>query len=111
MSDCIPKDFGHGSFVCVCNSTYCDTLPPLQNPGKGKVLTVTSSKDKKRWQTEVLKLRNKKKQKLLPDVDVAIKLEESKTFQKILGFGGAFTDATGINLRLLPQELQDMSIK
>lgn len=23
---CIPKDYGRGSFVCVCNSTYCDTV-------------------------------------------------------------------------------------
>jgi len=22
---CIPRDFGRGSIVCVCNSTYCDT--------------------------------------------------------------------------------------
>lgn len=23
---CIPRDFGRGSVVCVCNSTYCDTV-------------------------------------------------------------------------------------
>ena len=24
--DCIPKSFKENSFVCVCNSTYCDTI-------------------------------------------------------------------------------------
>lgn len=23
---CIPRDYGRGSFVCVCNSSYCDTV-------------------------------------------------------------------------------------
>lgn len=26
---CMLKDFGNGNSVCVCNSTYCDTVPPL----------------------------------------------------------------------------------
>ena len=26
---CIPKTFESNSFVCICNSTYCDTVPPV----------------------------------------------------------------------------------
>jgi glucosylceramidase len=30
----------------------------------------------------------------------------NKKFQKIIGFGGAFTDSTGINIASLPQNMQ-----
>ena len=29
-SPCIKRDFGHSSFVCVCNSTYCDTYDKIE---------------------------------------------------------------------------------
>ena len=29
-SPCIKRDFGHSSFVCVCNSTYCDTHDKIE---------------------------------------------------------------------------------
>ena len=36
---CVPRDFGHSSTVCVCNSTYCDTYDAVQ----GKYLSVQSA--------------------------------------------------------------------
>ena len=27
---CLKQDFGHSSFVCVCNSTYCDTYGKIE---------------------------------------------------------------------------------
>ena len=27
---CVQRDFGHSSFVCVCNSTYCDTYDKIE---------------------------------------------------------------------------------
>ena len=38
-------------------------------------------------------------------------LNHSKTYQKIIGFGGAFTDASGLNLNTLPQSLAQNAIK
>ena len=35
-----------------------------------------------------------------------ISLNDSQTFQKIIGFGGAFTDSAGLNLGDLPVHLQ-----
>ena len=29
-NDCLKQDFGHSSFVCVCNSTYCDTYGKIE---------------------------------------------------------------------------------
>jgi glucosylceramidase len=42
-------------------------------------------------------------------VDSVVNVEVNRTarFQKILGFGGAFTGAVSYNLKLLPKELQD----
>ena len=35
-----------------------------------------------------------------------IKIDTTKKFQKIIGFGGAFTDAAGINIASLPTSMQ-----
>ena len=47
---CIPRYYEEGSsFVCVCNSTYCDTAPsaeiPLQS-GQGLVISSGQTKDR-----------------------------------------------------------------
>ena len=36
-----------------------------------------------------------------------VTIDRTKRYQKIIGFGGSFTDATGYNIRNLPQKLQD----
>ncbi|KAK6038327.1 hypothetical protein COOONC_24169 [Cooperia oncophora] len=38
--------------------------------------------------------------------DVTITIDARKSHQSIIGFGGAFTDAVGINLRSLSEETQ-----
>jgi len=38
--------------------------------------------------------------------DEVIKIDTSTRFQSLEGFGGAFTDATGINILSLPTEAQ-----
>lgn len=42
---------------------------------------------------------------------VSVVIDPSKTYQTVLGFGGAFTDSTGININALPERLQDDLIK
>ena len=49
---CIPRDFGHGSPVCVCNSTYCDSLElSLSDIPARKFFQLTSSQDGQRFDT------------------------------------------------------------
>lgn len=36
-----------------------------------------------------------------------VEINNTKMFQFILGFGGAFTDAAGINIKALPSKLQE----
>ncbi|XP_075534862.1 lysosomal acid glucosylceramidase-like [Dermacentor variabilis] len=38
-------------------------------------------------------------------------IDSSKEYQKVFGFGGAFTDATGINVKSLPTNMQDDVLK
>ncbi|KAL3186894.1 hypothetical protein MRX96_004707 [Rhipicephalus microplus] len=42
---------------------------------------------------------------------VLLVVDPSKKYQKVFGFGGAFTDATGINIKSLPANMQDDIIK
>ena len=43
---CVQRDLGHSSFVCVCNSTYCDTYDKIE----GTSCSVQKIK-KKQWLT------------------------------------------------------------
>lgn len=45
---CSPKYFGLGAMVCVCNTTYCDTLDPVVLPAVGSYVKYESSKAGKR---------------------------------------------------------------
>ena len=42
---CQPRDFGKGSIVCVCNSTYCDSAPRLLTPSTWSSSSSSSSRD------------------------------------------------------------------
>jgi glucosylceramidase len=96
---CIPKYFGHENSVCVCNATYCDTLEPLRSlPPTGHYYKVTSSKEGKRFyvtRRSVLDLHADCFFEECFSNETEI-LHSKFQYQEILGFGGAFTDATGI---------------
>ncbi|XP_037073434.1 lysosomal acid glucosylceramidase-like [Pollicipes pollicipes] len=77
---CEPLKFNHDSVVCACNATYCDNLPPLPAPAAGTAVVVTSSRAGARFQ----------------------RVSAAAARQQVLGFGGAFTDAAGVNLAQLP---------
>lgn len=40
------------------------------------------------------------------NVDIRISLNRKKRYQKIIGFGGAFSDSSGLNIKKLSQKLQ-----
>lgn len=41
---CVERDFGKGSFVCVCNATYCDSVEPNIPLQRGQFAFYHSSK-------------------------------------------------------------------
>ncbi|NWT26362.1 GLCM Glucosylceramidase, partial [Cardinalis cardinalis] len=99
---CIPKDFGHGSPVCVCNATYCDTLDPLVVPAAGSYVKYESSKAGKR-----LERSEGKFQSSLSSRGLLLTLNISALYQHVKGFGGSLSDAAAMNILKLSQPAQD----
>ena len=112
---CFGMRAGYASIYCLCNETFCDTIPSVEAASlhTGVVISFTSSLDGLRFHQE------KHSFKSIPpssasasgDADVVIEIDRSRTFQKILGFGGAFTDAAGINLNLLKNKTRERLIR
>ncbi|CAD6193573.1 unnamed protein product [Caenorhabditis auriculariae] len=102
---CAQKVIKDNFSVCVCNATYCDTIQPIGSVPKGQAVIYISSAAGKRFaRTQT----NPAPQRQSGDVLVTL---GSNRMQTMMGFGGAFTDAAGINLRRLPQVLQDQIIQ
>ncbi|CAH1798081.1 unnamed protein product [Owenia fusiformis] len=104
---CVPRNYGKGSYVCVCNSTYCDTVEPNIKVQKGSYSIYVSSKAGDRFKRN----SNTFKSSLNSSDDVVFTVFKNHTFQRILGFGGAFTDAAGINIASLSADTQTNLLK
>ncbi|RWS17497.1 glucosylceramidase-like protein [Dinothrombium tinctorium] len=104
---CNPQDFGAGSVVCVCNITYCDEFEPV-NVKPGFATIIESSKDGKRFFRRQISISTRKENKATyyeTDPYFEIKINRAKKYQRILGFGGAFTDSATINIESLPSSM------
>ncbi|XP_058456410.1 lysosomal acid glucosylceramidase [Malaya genurostris] len=111
---CALREYPTGS-VCVCNSTYCDTLEFEEPITVGGFLLVSSSRDGIRFGQS----RDATKMPVVPEVKpipkqrfarstrpVTIQLNRRRTFQTVVGFGGAFTGAVSFNLGKLEPTLR-----
>ena len=110
----MPRDYGYGATVCVCNMTYCDDLPTIDKQDKAVVLMYESNRNGLRFKESKLKFGGKMNS-LESDATLAlaqtISINRDKKFQSIIGFGGAFTDAAGINIASLPLNMQENVMK
>lgn len=99
---CAPRSFGPNQIVCVCNSTYCDTTPDNRTltPPPGTFSTYTSSRSGLRMALNLNASMSQSCQNA-PRNSVVLQVNTSQTYQTILGFGGAFTDSNGMNIRSL----------
>ncbi|XP_031431718.1 lysosomal acid glucosylceramidase isoform X2 [Clupea harengus] len=104
--DCQARDFGHGSVVCECNASHCDSAGPVQLPPVGQFLTVLSSKAGSR-------LARGQGQVLKNSTGAALRLiiVPYQKYQRIKGFGGAMTDAAAFNIRSLSGGAQDQLLR
>ncbi|XP_037563118.1 lysosomal acid glucosylceramidase-like [Dermacentor silvarum] len=127
--ECWPRDYGFGSPVCVCNMTHCDFIGDVGPPSRGKVVAFESNKAGLRFARTVLPLNSMNSPGDKNEVEdltknqpardnrgagnstVVLSINQDEKYQSIFGFGGAFTDAVGINLRNLPLKMQDDIIK
>ena len=102
---CLKRDFGHGSFVCVCNSSYCDNLNISDTKYNKLVQLYTSTKSELRFNfTTVEKSSKNISSKTTGSTKIVILKE--KRFQKIKGFGGALTDSAALNIKSLNEKAQ-----
>ncbi|XP_041373203.1 LOW QUALITY PROTEIN: lysosomal acid glucosylceramidase-like [Gigantopelta aegis] len=94
LTDSVPcsvRDFGNGGIVCVCNSSYCDTVEPNGRLSPGNIAQYVTSANQTLNQTFV-HFNNKAK------ANIVFSVNRNIVYQTITGFGGAFTDAAGINI-------------
>ncbi|XP_063990447.1 lysosomal acid glucosylceramidase-like [Diachasmimorpha longicaudata] len=102
--ECVPRKFNGENIVCVCNSTYCDSVE-VNALEKGGFASYLSSKSGARLTLEEGAFNPGESNV------IQLKLNFQKTYQKILGFGGAFTDSVGINMKTLSEGSQEQLIR
>ncbi|CAG2180025.1 unnamed protein product, partial [Oppiella nova] len=97
----------YSDFVCVCNSTYCDDFPPIVRPKAGYVLLYESNRNGDHFKESSLKFKsfngnkNCEKNNCLKkgkENQIIISVDKNHKYQKLYGFGNAFTDSAGYML-------------
>ncbi|KAK2580907.1 hypothetical protein KPH14_005976 [Odynerus spinipes] len=119
-NDCVPRKFGYDSIVCVCNATYCDSTPNVEIPEEGNFNWYVSSREGLRLSLSKGKFsegshqprENSDSAKDSENLHgIRITVNRGKTYQPIYGFGGAFTDSAGINIKSLSKKTQEMLLQ
>ncbi|XP_065174654.1 lysosomal acid glucosylceramidase-like isoform X2 [Sycon ciliatum] len=97
---CTRRDAADG-FVCVCNGQSCDSIPTLVHTAGAAAIVESGQTVGVMQQSSVAFNRS------APSGGSAhITLNTTRHYQELLGFGGAFTDAAGLNIRSLSTEAQ-----
>uniref|UniRef100_A0A8W7PP31 Glucosylceramidase n=1 Tax=Anopheles coluzzii TaxID=1518534 RepID=A0A8W7PP31_ANOCL len=109
---CALRQYPNGA-VCVCNATYCDTLEYREPTELGSFLLVSSSSGGLRFaQTEGNFSRTAKQQRpIRAEADITITLDPLRRYQRVEGFGGAFTGTVSHNLGRLNPSLRESLYK
>lgn len=114
--NCNPKVYGDDPrrIVCVCNVQSCPPIGDVIEVKNGQVTVYESNQDGLRFLTTTLN-QSVSSNEVDPvhgescgEITVhssEIVIDTRKTYQKIIGFGGAFTDSTGINVLSLKREV------
>ncbi|XP_037785330.1 putative glucosylceramidase 4 [Penaeus monodon] len=105
-SPCHPRSYGADSVVCVCSSDYCDFPGVLQAGPPGTYTSVTSSRDGLRFH-----VKSGSFSQTPSNASVVVRIDGRYEYQPIMGFGGAFTDAAGINIDSLPEVTQEVLLR
>lgn len=82
-----------GDGICICNATYCDTLDAPVPTQCGDYFVVTSSRAGKRFETQTT--RSSESAEFRSDAFIhRLHINTTIRYQEMMGFGGAWTDAT-----------------
>ncbi|XP_011560206.3 lysosomal acid glucosylceramidase [Plutella xylostella] len=113
---CKPRNYGYDSVACVCDKHYCDSANP-QPPECGRYLHVVTNKAGHRFQYSYGNYSQQHSKNnefnclnIINNKSVILTVDRQKKGQTIIGFGTAFTDAAGINLNSVSQNLRDQII-
>ncbi|XP_393208.1 putative glucosylceramidase 4 [Apis mellifera] len=108
-NDCAPYRVDNEIIACVCNATYCDGIPDNipEVPTEGNSYWYVSNKQGLRMNVSEVKFD--RCENFVADTTITV--DSKKKYQKIIGFGGAFTDATGINIAKLSRATQEQLIR
>ncbi|VIO88727.1 Uncharacterized protein BM_BM6281 [Brugia malayi] len=82
------------NIVCVCNATYCDDVPKVGNLKSLQAVIYKTNQRGKRFEYTVSSFGKKTNGTGV----IRLGTDSKIRFQTIIGFGGAFTDAAGINI-------------
>lgn len=94
-SRCVSRKYDQDSFVCVCNATYCDSVEDEGDIQPGTFVAYVSSLSGLRLEKHIGRIQNASK-------SAGVTVEVGQRYvQKILGFGGAFTDAATMTVESL----------
>ena len=95
------------SFVCICKDTQCDTIGTVNLPEEGNYVVVTSTRDALRFDVKEKPISNDSSS----SATASVFIDRTTPKQSIMGFGGSFTDAAGINIRTLKPALQETLLR
>lgn len=102
-SACVQRSVGPDAIVCVCNSTYCDTIDNSQLLANQFHLYI-STKSGQRLQRITANFSHEPMLKAHGNHILVV--NEKQKYQKIYGFGGALTDSAVLNIRNLSEGAQ-----
>ncbi|XP_063229264.1 lysosomal acid glucosylceramidase-like [Bacillus rossius redtenbacheri] len=106
--DCAVRNYGASSIVCVCNATYCDKIEPISKDSisGGHYTHFVSSKAGLRLKQTTNKFVQSDSALSLEDT-LKLTVQRHVQYQEMLGFGGAITDSTAINIKSLSDKAED----
>ncbi|KAJ8289990.1 hypothetical protein GJAV_G00007490 [Gymnothorax javanicus] len=105
-NECVARNFGHGSVVCQCNATRCDTPGSIQMPPPGQYLSFLTTRTGKRLEKSQGQVQNKS-----TGATLRLSIVPSQKYQRIKGFGGAMTDSAAMNILALSPGAQDLLLR
>lgn len=90
-------------FYCVCNETYCDTINVDDSIPEGKYVLYTTSQSGSVFEKSVGSFLEND----VSEGNLHFEIDPTQRRQCVIGFGTAFTDSAGLNLKTLSEEAQN----
>ncbi|XP_025018386.1 putative glucosylceramidase 3 [Tetranychus urticae] len=105
-SDCVKRTYTADSFVCVCDADKCDRLAIEKTVKPGYIAIYDSDQKSDRLEKTIVPVGQLKNRiDRMMDNKFTLNINVKHLNQKILGFGGCFTDGAVLNIASLSNDL------